>query len=547
MRRRAALLGMLGLVALFGSVSGGSAAAPVPASLYSNSDASVLSVSCAAAGDCVAGGYYVLPNGYSRQAFVVSETNGSWGKPIEVPGKGEINGNRDALVDSVSCPATGDCVAGGVYTDRNGNSQAFVANETNGVWGDAIEVPGTETLISAAVESVSCGAVGDCAAAGLYLDGSGVPAFVASETNGVWGNAIEVPGTATINTEEIIQGTPVSCAAAGECAAGGQYTDGSGHRQAFVLSEKNGVWGAAMEVPDTATLNIGGDAGVKSVSCAAAGDCSAGGYYSDVSGHKQAFVVSETNGVWGDAIEVPGTGTLNSGGDAGLESLSCAAAGDCSAGGHYTDGSGHLQAFVVSETNGSWSNAIEVPGTATLNTDGKAGVSSVSCAAAGDCAAGGSYQDGAGHVQPFVVNETNGSWGDAIEVPGTAALNTGGKARVYAVSCAAAGDCTAGGGGFYIGIRSKIRAFVVSETNGSWSKARALRKFPVFCVVPNVVGQELRFAKGHIAESNCSIGTITRVYSTAKYGRILAQHPKPAKHLRRGATVALTVSNGRRR
>ena len=143
MRRRAALLGMLGLVALFGSVSGGSAAAPVPASLYSNSDASVLSVSCAAAGDCVAGGYYVLPNGYSRQAFVVSETNGSWGKPIEVPGKGEINGNRDALVDSVSCPATGDCVAGGVYTDRNGNSQAFVANETNGVWGDAIEVPGT--------------------------------------------------------------------------------------------------------------------------------------------------------------------------------------------------------------------------------------------------------------------------------------------------------------------------------------------------------------------------------------------------------------------
>ena len=79
MRRRFVLLGMLGLVGLFGAVSGGSAAAPVAAgwggavgvsgsaALYRNSDASVLSVSCAAAGDCVAGGYYLDDgSGYHR-------------------------------------------------------------------------------------------------------------------------------------------------------------------------------------------------------------------------------------------------------------------------------------------------------------------------------------------------------------------------------------------------------------------------------------------------------------------------------------------------
>jgi len=550
-RKGSVLLGMLGLVGLFGAVAGGSAAAPA---LYSNSAASVLSVSCAAAGDCVAGGYYFDDSsGYHRQAFVVSETNGSWGKPIEVPGTATLNRLANALVSSVSCPAAGDCVAGGSYTDRSGNSRAFVASETNGVWGNAIEVPGTGTLNSATVESVSCGAVGNCAAAGLYLDGSDVPVFVVSETNGVWGDAIEIPGTATFNSDAYIGGPSLSCAAAGDCAAGGQYTDGSGHRQAFVLSEQNGVWGDAGEVPGTAALNSGGAAGVSSVSCVAPGDCAAGGQYTDGSGHVQAFVVTaalevfggETNVVWGDAIEVPGTGSLNSGGDAGVSSVSCAAA-DCAVGGGYTDGSGHSQAFVASETNGVWSDAIEVPGAGGLNSGGDAGVSSVSCGAAGDCAAGGAYTDGSGHPQAFVAGEQNGVWGDAIEAPGTATLNTGGKASVYEVSCAAAGDCAAGGGGVYTGNPSHSRAFVVSETNGSWSTAIAVRNFPASCVVPKVVGMVLRAAKTELHASHCGVGTITRADSKRRNGRVVAQRPMPGLHLPRGAKVALTVSTGKK-
>jgi len=39
--------------------------------------------------------------------------------------------------------------------------------------------------------------------------------------------------------------------------------------------------------PGTATLNKGGNAHVQSVSCASAGNCGAGGYYTDASGHHQ--------------------------------------------------------------------------------------------------------------------------------------------------------------------------------------------------------------------------------------------------------------------
>ena len=133
------------------------------------------------------------------------------------------------------------------------------------------------------------------------------------------------------------------------CGAGGSYTDSSGHAHAFVVSQVNGTWGTAEQVPGTATLNTGGTAAVFAVSCAAAGNCSAGGRYRDSSGHDQVFVVSQVNGTWGKAKEVPGTATLNTGGLAGINSVSCGSAGNCSAGGGYTDSSGHFQAFVVSQ------------------------------------------------------------------------------------------------------------------------------------------------------------------------------------------------------
>jgi hypothetical protein len=56
------------------------------------------------------------------------------------------------------------------------------------------------------------------------------------------------------------------------------------------------------------------------------------------------------NGTWRTAIRVPGTATLNSGGAAWTVSVSCASAGNCSAGGGYTDSSGHRQAFVVTQS-----------------------------------------------------------------------------------------------------------------------------------------------------------------------------------------------------
>jgi D-alanine-D-alanine ligase-like ATP-grasp enzyme len=413
------------------------------------------SVSCASAGNCSAGGFYTQSSG-NHQAFVVGETNGMWGtaKPIAAA----LNAGGFATTGSVSCSSAGNCSAGGFYTDGSFHGQAFVVTERNGTWGAVKEVPGTAALNrggGAQISSVSCASAGNCSAGGSYRDSSNHgQAFVVNQTNGTWGTAKKVAtGLNQGGSADLIS---VSCAAAGNCSAGGIYTDGSNHAQAFVINQANGTWGVARKVG--AALNQGGNADINSVSCTSAGNCGAGGYYSDRSSHFQAFVINEKNGVWGSAKEV--AAALNLGGNAKISSVSCASAGACSAGGSYTDGSGHGQAFVVNETNGTWGSAKEVA--AALSHAGLAGINSVSCASAGNCSAGGFYTDGTGHGQAFVAGETNGTWGTAEEVPGTAGLNQGGRAAVRSVSCAAAGHCSAGGS--YLDGSGNTQAFVVDES-----------------------------------------------------------------------------------
>ena len=63
-----------------------------------------------------------------------------------------------------------------------------------------------------------------------------------------------------------------------------------------------------------------------------------------------------------------------------------------------------------------WGGAIEVPGTAKLNKIGNAEVMSVSCVTAGECIAGGYYDENATHYKAFVAAEKHGRCGKAIEV-----------------------------------------------------------------------------------------------------------------------------------
>jgi hypothetical protein len=260
------------------------------------------------------------------------------------------------------------------------------------------------------------------------------------------------------------------CDSAGNCVAGGVYSD-QGRQQAFVASERNARWAAAVNVLRTSGLNAA-QAWVTSVSCASAGNCASGGSYKDGHGHSLVFVAGERNGQWGTAIEIPATAQLNAGGYPQVSSMSCPSAGNCAAGGWYVDSSHNRHAFIVSERNGRWGTAIEIPGT-----PARSWVNAVSCGSAGNCAADGGYIDNSGSIRPFVASEQDGRWA-ATEVPGIASLISsipghGGNTEVSAtsclngyclpgaMSCLSTGYCLAGGYyGDYFGQR---QAFEVSR------------------------------------------------------------------------------------
>jgi hypothetical protein len=427
--------------------------------------AQITSVSCASAGNCTAVGNSGPDQG--QQAMAVSEVHGRWRKAIELPGTAALNAGESAVVNSVSCASAGNCTAGGLYSDASTAGQAFVASQVNGTWRKAVVFPGiiaANTGFIAAIAAVSCASAGDCSAAGYYTDNlSQTHLFVVSQVRGRWRKPVPVPDIAALNSGPTPGITSVSCGSAGNCAAGGWYIDHQGLGQPFVVSQVNGTWHQAIEVRGPAARNSRGYAEVTSVSCASAGNCSAGGF-SNTGGTAStaaAFMVSQVKGTWRAAVRVHGTAALNSG-EPEISSVSCATAGNCVAGGFYVDSQSNERLFVVRQVGGTWRGAFELPGLAALQTGQFAGVTSVSCPSAGDCSVGGFYDSHRNRAQAFVVSQARGSWHRLTEVPGTAALNTGGQAQIASVSCTSAHACS--GGGWYTGPDGGQHAFVVNRT-----------------------------------------------------------------------------------
>jgi len=315
---------------------------------------------------------------------------GSWGKAIAVPGLPAQLGTSDELSVSVSCGAAGNCAAVGYYR-FHGHSQGFVATERHGRWGKAVKVPAVSARYGAGAprcRTCSCGSAGNCAA----IAGGET---VAVENNGVWGKAIAIPGLAALNKGGDDQINSISCGAAGSCAAVGYYSNNRDNSEGWVATEKNSVWGNAIEPPGLAALNGdtgGGNAATNSVSCASAGNCAAVGTYGDPYG--VGFEADESNGVWGTTYEAGVVGGRIS----GVSVVSCGSPVNCVLGGFDSDDTGGIIQVWVDED--------EVPGLRALNKGGYAATDTVSCPPAGGCAAAGYYTDRHGVSQLFVVSQT---------------------------------------------------------------------------------------------------------------------------------------------
>jgi hypothetical protein len=437
---------------------------------------------------------------------------GAWERAIKVPGLAALQSPNQASLYSISCASGGDCAAVGQYDDADGQGggTGYIVSEHKGTWGKALNIPGlgpdirpTRTggapaaralagqRVTAGFDSltaiassardagsggpalipsgasqlytVSCGAPGDCAAGGYVIGGPFVEALMVSERHGIWRNAIEV--ASQLNVASIARVWTVSCPSAGNCAASGTYSaDADDFPFTFLVSESDGAWRSAIQMPGAGTA-VNSDPFPWEISCSSAGNCAAGGSYytGGPDGTHQAFLVSERGGTWRPAFQVPGLAALNAGGSASIETVSCPSAGNCAAGGYYEDDDSLWHAFVVGEQHGVWGQAMPVIGTASPSQEPSgAAVDSISCASEGNCTAGGYDTTASGAIQAIVLTEHDGRWGRKSAVLG----NPG---QVISVSCSAPGSCAAGG--YYIGVSQHYQAFVADQRHGRWSKA----------------------------------------------------------------------------
>jgi hypothetical protein len=259
-------------------------------------------------------------------------------------------GEQHAGLVSVACTAPGSCVAAGSYDDTNKNTQAMIATESGGAWGQASEVAlpadalgvgplepagaqcgAAACLQAASLDSVSCTSPGNCVAVGGYADASTecsyeapddcgpvFEAMEATETSGVWAQALTVGETSSgIAVNDLIAVActgPRSCAGAGQQLSVERFMGGVNYENvsAMLAAETNGVWGhlgaatlpagaAPMQEPPSGTPTPGGpqgpeeNASVESLACTSPSSCVAVGHYLDNSESTQAMVLSSVS------------------------------------------------------------------------------------------------------------------------------------------------------------------------------------------------------------------------------------------------------------
>jgi hypothetical protein len=340
-------------------------------------------------------------------------------------------------------------VAVGQYEATTAGESGLLETESGGRWqADRVPAPvGAEDVV---LNAVSCPASGVCVATGIYRDGSGnTVGLIATLGGGTWrSTTAPLPIDAAVNPSVSID--QVSCGAPGSCTVAGEYSDEAGHVQGLILSLSGTTWRPVRApVPPGAAADP--SLSLFGLSCPPSGACVAVGSYADAAGHTEALAES-VDGTTVTATSVPVPDNARTGGTdpepgSRLAGVACPAANVCVATGAYTStvnaGADARSSFIDTLSGGRWSTA-EAPGS--FAPSASAVLGSVSCSWPGSCAAVGEIY-GADSDSVFVETLSHGTWTETtnplppdVHVPAEAAVGPAGEP----ISCAG-GACVVAG------------------------------------------------------------------------------------------------------
>ncbi|CAB4622599.1 unannotated protein [freshwater metagenome] len=354
----------------------------------------------------------------------------TWGNAQAVPGLGALGNDGSADADLILCPSNGICSVLGSFSIPPGVRQGFNANYLEGLWADASEIDGLAALNTGGnvdIQKGTCAPDNYCAVVGTYSSGISEQQGFVLTSDGT--PAIPIPGLIALNTGDDANTKGVACSSTGNCTIVGTYSDGVNDLP-FIADQVDGIW------QDAGTYGVPGV--LDSVSCSSDGECVAAGALV-VGVQLVPVAIIRSGGIWGTPTNIPGVASIGSG-EGSITDVACPATGTCFAIGTYTNGPGSSSIFVTSLSSGTWSNATQLPGYASLDTQGYPGVTGLSCWSATNCLGVGEYSDViGGHT--WTAEVVGGTWASATELPGFSALSSNGTSHTTSMSCASDGMC----------------------------------------------------------------------------------------------------------
>lgn len=357
-----------------------------------------------------------------------------------------------ASLYATTCTSSGNCLAGGNYTDSSGRTEAYVTRESKGTWGAGVRIVLPQGAVAdpgALVGGVACVSAGNCFAVGSFEHDASQDsrAFIASQVNGVWKPAF-VPHL-PLNANGVSgQLNAITCLHTGFCEAVGNYSDKSGRSLAMVLVKPAGQkWQQATQLLSPKGATADPNAYLTALSCPSAGNCIAVGTYRMAGTGKptQAMGAVESSGTWHRAVRVAPPANWGSGQPAYLSGIACRS-GICTAAGQYYFAPAASRAMWVTESKGHFGIGKEVitaPADASPVAD--TNFYAISCPQTGPCVAVGNYINTSGTFATMYMTLTSGKWTASTLLLPLNAATSGQFAFAEAVSCTGTEHCTAVG------------------------------------------------------------------------------------------------------
>jgi hypothetical protein len=383
--------------------------------------AGLLSLACPSAGACVASGRFG-----ERRVLVVTQMGRKWAVSMPALPGSPADPSFPAL-PSVTCPSKGNCVAVGYY--EFSVESPVVVEERDGTWGDGAAAPlpanaatsrdPNHTNAGGDLYLVSCLSAAECTSAGTYTDKTSYSDYGWFLTNGQSASTARLPaGAATVGSSERAGTSPffgfvgLACPR-GHCTAVGGYVDSHDDEHGVIFTQHTGSgWarGIKAPVPANAGRNPAGpnefENPLASLSCAAAANCAATGWYVDRSKQRRGLLLSEARGRWtASELVLPAGAPRNA--IPILGQVTCASPGNCVAIGDYAGGvgnAGRTYGMIVVERGGKWGRAIKAALPKNASKAQHTFLNSISCASAARCTVVGDYADRTGKTRGLILS-----------------------------------------------------------------------------------------------------------------------------------------------